>query len=49
MKNRTPKRTMAIKMLSKAEKKAHIGPFDSKAWVNKEEARREKVRKAVKR
>ena len=48
MKNRTPKRTMAIKMLSRAEKKAHVGPFDSKAWKQKEEARREKVRKAVK-
>jgi hypothetical protein len=40
MKNRTPKKTMALKMLSKRERDNKVTPFNSIAWMNRESQRR---------
>lgn len=43
MKNKHPKRKLAVKMMSKAEKKGKISPYSSKAWLTRSEGRRIKL------
>ena len=42
---RHPKMTMARKMMTPAERKAHVSPFLSNAWIKRSDAIVERLRK----